>query len=349
MRHPSRAGTRSCAIRSTFHSCRWERLEARVHLCAEHQQAALSPAFVNYLNSLPADSPAPFDALHGTRAIEKPVAPGPESGANVTTILDNGSSTNRIDIVLVGDGYTAAQLPNYAAHAQNAVSQFFQQAPLSLYKSLFNVHRVDVISNQSGVDNDPSPGVLRDTALDMQFWCSGIERLLCVDPFKAAGFAANAPDVDQVLAVANSTKYGGAGYPGNNLGTFSGGNGSALEVALHEFGHAFADLADEYDYADGATYFGGEPFEPNITKQTAAQIAASQTKWHRWLDLPEVDAFEGASYNQFGLYRPTFNSKLRSLGQPWGAVNAEQLIVSVYKTVRPIDDATPAGTHNNTD
>jgi hypothetical protein len=337
----------------------WDPLETRLHLHAGHEHGtpapgaltprALTPQFVDYLNSLPLDSPAPFDVhLHegaeGSHDVEPPPA---SASAPFTTILDNGPSSNRIDIVLVGDGYTAAQLGTYAAHANNAVTAFFNQLPLSIYRPLFNVHRVDVTSNESGVDNDPTPGVSRDTALDMGFWCSGIERLLCVDTFKAASFAASAPDVDQILAVANSTKYGGAGYGGNNLGTFSGGNSSALEVALHEFGHSFADLADEYDYADGATYTGSEPVPPNVSKLTAAQMATAQTKWHRWLDLPEVDAFEGAMYHQFGIYRPTVNSKMRSLGRPFEAVNNEQFIISMYRTVRPIDSATPSGTYTN--
>ena len=329
----------------------WELLEPRLHLHAGHEHAsaaaprALTAEFVDYLNHLPPDSPAPFD-VHLHDSVSPLGSVTPES-APFTTILDNGPSSNRIDIVLVGDGYTATQLGTYATHASSAASAFFNQAPLSIYKPLFNVHRVDVVSNQSGVDNDPSPGIQRDTALDMGFWCAGIERLLCVDPFKAQSFAASAPDVDQVLAIANSTKYGGAGYPGDDLGTFSGGNGSALEVALHEFGHAFADLADEYDYADGATYTGPEPFEADVSIMTAAQMAAAQAKWHRWLNLPEVDAFEGAMYHQFGIYRPTVNSKMRSLGRPWDAVNTEQLIINMYRTVRPIDSATPPGTYTN--
>jgi hypothetical protein len=358
MRHALRAAAdgSSCGFRRAD-SGHWERLEARLHLHAGHDHgpgpagAALTPAQVDYLNKLPLDSPRPFDAAHALH--DDPIAPGgggapgPEFSAPSTTILDNGPSSNRVDIALVGDGYTEAQLPTYAAHAQNTLNAFFNQTPLSLYKSLFNVHRVDVTSNQSGVDNDPSPGVLRDTAMDMEFWCFGIERLLCVDPIKAFGYAANAPQFDQILALGNSTKYGGAGY--SDLGTFAGGNGAALEIALHEFGHAFADLADEYDYGDGATYNGTEPGQPNMTKQTAAQIAASQTKWHRWLGSSGVGAYQGAGYHQFGLYRPTVDSKMRSLGRPWDAVNTEQLIVSIYKTVRPIDNATPVGTYNNTD
>jgi hypothetical protein len=310
-----------------------------------HGHHHLDGLTVEQINALPDTSPIPFD-LHVDDDAPVPVMTSPAPPAPWTTILNSGPSSNRVDIVIVGDGYTAGELPTtYTSHAQTFVNSFFNDAPLNAYKSFFNVHRVDVTSNQSGVDHDPTQGVLRDTALDMEFWCAGIERLLCVDVAKAYSYASNAPQVDQVIAVANSSKYGGAGYPGQNLGTYSGANGSSIEVARHEFGHAFADLADEYDYGDGATYTGPEPVETNISIYNAAQLAAQQRKWHRWLDLPNVDAFEGAHYNQFGIYRPTANSKMRSLNRPFEQVNTEQLIINAYKTVRPIDNATAPGSY----
>lgn len=271
------------------------------------------------------------------------VVAGPPS--SVTTLINNGPTSNRVDVVLLGDGYTAAELGAYATHVEDMLDPFFAMQPLDEYKSFFNIHRVDVISNESGVDNDPTFGIFRDTALDAEYFANGVERLLGVDVFKAQTEAANAPDVDQILVLANSTKYGGAGYPTANLGTVAGNNPSSVEVAKHEFGHSFADLADEYDYADGSTYTGGEPFEVNASRLSAAEMEAAKAKWHRWLDEPNVDAFEGAIYKQFGAYRPTENSLMRNLGQPLEQVNVEQFVVSAYKTVKPIDAATPAGTY----
>ncbi len=98
---------------------------------------------------------------------------------NTTTLIHYGSSSNRIDLVIVGDGYTPADLTTYAAHALNGVNDLFATPPFDVYQELFNVHRVDVISNESGVDNDPDQGINRDTALDMGFWCGGTERALC--------------------------------------------------------------------------------------------------------------------------------------------------------------------------
>ena len=154
--------------------------------------------------------------------------------ADAFTMIDNGPSANRIDLVFVGDGYLDTQLATYVAHLNNGIDELFSQEPFVTYGPYFNVHRVNVISPESGVDNDPNPGIDRDTALDMAFWCSGIERLLCVNVNKAYDYALNAPEVDHVFAVANSSKYGGAGYIASDLATFSGGNGAAPEVAIHE-------------------------------------------------------------------------------------------------------------------
>jgi hypothetical protein len=283
----------------------------------------------------------PSDEAHGSTAYDPSNNPAWQS----TTIRDNGPSSNRIDVVFVGDGYTASELATYAGHVDNIVPSFFAELPLDAYSSFFNVHRVDVISNESGVDHDPVQGILRDTALDMGFWTSGMERLLGVNVSKALAAASVAPGVDQVMAVANSTKYGGAGYTSSNLATMSGGNTWAAELALHEFGHSFAKLADEYTYGGNPTYTGPEPARPNVSIHQAADMAALETKWHLWLDHPNVDTYEGAMYSQYGIYRPTDNSKMRNLGRPFDQVNVEQFVFAIYQAVRPIDDATPEGSH----
>lgn len=259
------------------------------------------------------------------------------------TLVDNGPSANRVDLVFVGDGYTAAELGNYAAHVNTVYPSFFAESPLDAYSTYFNIHRVDVVSNQSGVDNDPTQGIQRNTAMDMGFWCGGTQRLLCIDTFKATTQANNAPEADQILALANSTTYGGAGY--NDLGTLSGNNGSAIELALHEFGHSFPGLADEYDYGGPTNWPGGEPNEPNVSTFVEASMQTNQKKWYRWLDLGAVGTFEGAKYSENGIYRPTVNSKMRSLGRPFQPVNREQFIREVYRTIDPIDDASAPGVY----
>lgn len=266
-----------------------------------------------------------------------------------TTLVSNGDPANRIDLVILGDGYTASELDLFATQVDGGIADFFSVRPFYDYENFFNVHRVDVISNESGVDNDPVQGVLKDTAMDMGFWCAGIERLLCVDVALADAYAATAPDRDQVLVLGNSSKYGGAGYPSSDLATASGGNDSSLDVVVHEFGHSIGDLADEYDYADGAVWSGPEPGERNISILQTAAMQSAGTKWAPWLGYSDlrfdglIDTYEGAEYTQYGIYRPTSNSMMRSLGRPFNLPSIEGLVIEMYKTVRPVDDSTPTG------
>jgi hypothetical protein len=295
--------------------------------------------------------------LAGGRLLLRVPRPDPSQvlpAAVETLRLTDGPVANRIDLVAVGDGYLAGELGIYAQHVNSSLSTMFAQEPFKTYANYFNLHRVDVISKESGVDHDPTYPLYRDTAMDMEFWCGGTERLLCVNVAKAYSYAYNAPDVNMVLAVANSTKYGGAGYSGSNLATVSGGNGSAPEIALHEFGHSLGKLADEYWYA-GETYSGPEPSPRNVSILTAAQMQQTGTKWAPWLGENNaaydglVSTYEGAYYCQYGIYRPTNNSKMRSLGRPFNLPGVEGLVIEMYKVVRPIDDATPPGTLHGTE
>lgn len=265
----------------------------------------------------------------------------------LTPALVAPNPANRVDLVIVGDGYQSSQLGTYATQVAGIASSFFNKEPYLTYAPLFTVHRVDVVSVDSGVDNDPTQGIQRNTALNMGYWCNGIDRLLCVDVNLAFQFANNAPDVDLVLALANSSTYGGAGYPSSDLATSAAANGSALEIVRHEFGHALGNLADEYDYGGPATYTGGEPSAINSSKLNSSAMLAAMAKWYRWLGVNNaafdglVSTFEGSSYSQFGVYRPTNNSLMRSLGRPFNLPSAEAVILQIYHIVKPIDDATP--------
>ncbi|MEO0661087.1 MAG: M64 family metallopeptidase, partial [Planctomycetota bacterium] len=315
------------------------------------------------------DGEGPNGALTGG-AVLQPAGPDPVTldvrPASVTTLFDGGAPLsartargtvdNRLDLVFVGDGYTASELGTYQAHVDNVVAGLFGTEPLGRYSELFAVHRVDVVSNESGVDNDPVQGIDRDTALNMSFWCNGIERLLCVSPGLAFQFALNAPGVDQIVALANTTKYGGAGYPSSSLATSSGANGSALEIVKHELGHSLGKLADEYTYGGPTTYTGGEPTGRNVSTYDAAPMASLGAKWADWLGASEpgfegtVGTFEGAQYSVNGIYRPTNNSLMRNLGRPFNLVGAEQVIKQLYREVNPVDASSdPSASYGDAD
>ncbi|MGW7362519.1 M64 family metallopeptidase [Streptomyces sp. NPDC054841] len=274
----------------------------------------------------------------------------------VTKLIDNGSTDDRLDIVVVGDGYTTAELAQFHTDAKKKWAELAAVEPYTTYQSLFNVWAVDAVSNQSGVSGDPGPDVVRDTALGSYFWCDDIERLLCIDQDKVDAYVAKAPEADLVLVLANSAKYGGAGYnePSETLGyegisTASAANEKSGQVAIHETGHSLGKLADEYyypDYPGYEEYTGPEPADSNISVLAAEDMAGQRAKWHRWLgeespDGGTVGTYEGGGYYVKGLYRPTDNSLMRSLGQPFNLPGVEAMIAGFHRHARLVTAVTP--------
>jgi hypothetical protein len=266
------------------------------------------------------------------------------------TIINNGNPANRVDLVILGDGYTAADMQKYRNDVQTFVQGFFAQEPFREYQNYFNVHRIDVASNQSGADH-PERSSFVDTAFDAAYNCSGIQRLICVNFTKVGTTVANtlAPaQRDMTLVIVNDSEYGGSG--GSIAVTST--HPSAIEIILHEEGHSFGLLGDEYGGPPPPECNSGfEPSSPNVTKET--QRAA--IKWGSWIDgatpIPTSSTiagvpglYEGAGYCTTGLFRPTFNSKMRSLGVPFEQVNTEQLIRRIYNLVSPLDTSLPAAT-----
>ncbi|MEU8849746.1 M64 family metallopeptidase [Streptomyces sp. NPDC048564] len=256
------------------------------------------------------------------------------AAADVIPIQNSGPSDSRFDLVIVGDGYTASEMGLLRQHAQSKWDELSTTAPWDKYRQNINVWLVNVVSNQSGVDNDPTEGVNRDTALDMGFFCGGLERLLCLSEPKAQAYAAQAPGVDAIVAVGHTTKYGGAGYP--SLATVAGGNEHSGRIAIHELGHSVGGLADEY-FTPDTTYPGAEPGEPNVTTDP------SGSKWASYLgqstpDGGTIGAYEGGSQYERGIYRPSQDSLMRSLDKPFnliGLAAMDQAIGSKIGGVAP--------------
>ncbi|MCU0663660.1 MAG: M64 family metallopeptidase [Myxococcota bacterium] len=265
----------------------------------------------------------------------------------VETIATTGDPINRVDIVILGDGYTISQQDKLTRDVNDFLAVFWAASPYGNYRSFFNIKLVHVVSNQDGADHG-SYGAQRDTALGAFFNCMAIDRLLCVNDGAVYSVQGQyAPEADYIFIIVNDPKYGGAGGP---YSTFSV-NEYAGEIAMHEFGHSLGGLADEYDdpYPGYGSCSGDCP-EWNATTVTDRE----SLKWNVWVDLltpiptPEtnpyrhvVGVFEGARYQSVGVYRPKFDCGMRSLGAGFCEVCRERLVLSIYNRVTPLDDKLP--------
>ncbi|MFD9406359.1 M64 family metallopeptidase [Streptomyces sp. NPDC059989] len=279
-----------------------------------------------------------------------------EADGAVTKMVDNGPTADRLDVVVIGDGYTAAELDRFHADAVQKWAEVTAVEPYTTYRNLFNVWTVDAVSRESGVSGDPDRATVRDTALGSYFWCEEIERLLCIDQPKVDAYVAKAPAADLVIVLANSAKYGGAGYNERSatfgyegISTASAGHAKSGQVAIHETGHSLGKLADEYFYAgvpDYEKYTGPEPADSNSSTLTADRMAAERAKWFRWLgeqspDGGTVGTYEGGGYFATGLYRPTDNSIMRVLGKPFNLPGVEAMIAGFHRHARTVTPLTP--------
>jgi hypothetical protein len=195
-----------------------------------------------------------------------------------TKIVDHGPGNTRWDLVIVGDGYQASELAQYHTDVENFLTRFRATPPFDELFSGINVHRVDVVSTDSGADDPadcPEPGVPPGTGatprtyFDAKFCSVGpggvrLARLLTIDSTLALSVAsAQVPLRNQVLCLVNSSKYGGSG---GDVATCST-NAQGAEIAIHEMGHSAFHLADEYG-GNGTGTPVGEPIEPNVTRDT---------------------------------------------------------------------------------
>ncbi|HKQ73662.1 MAG TPA: M64 family metallopeptidase [Blastocatellia bacterium] len=271
------------------------------------------------------------------------------SGQTVVTLTNNGDPGNRVDLVIVSEGYTAGEMTKFANDVQNLITNFFIQEPYREYQRYFNVYRLEVASNESGADHpERRPPVVRDTAFDATYNCAGIQRLICVNSSRVdmvvAGVLGPAQR-DLVVVLVNDPEYGGSGGAVPVASTHN----EVVELLLHEQGHGFGLLTDEYGGPPPpACNASMEPAAANATRETARAMI----KWTAWIDdntpLPTPTGaagtpglYEGASYCDRGLFRPTFSSKMRTLGFPFEQINSEQIIRRIYNFVSPIESSSP--------
>jgi hypothetical protein len=290
--------------------------------------------------------------------------PAPALAEPVTPFPNNGPQTNRVNVVILGDGYTAGEMSDYVRDVDILVDKLFEEDPFREYRRYFNVYRVDgLVSDQQGAADRPyMPGDKVKTALGAYFYCDNVtERLLCVDESLVYDvlFRSNILHPDVIVVVVNEPhRYGGSGGPIPVTST----EPRSPQILMHELGHSFGNLADEYESDSKRCNRNEEPPEVNVTMVGGPR---ESIKWGQWIDeerrqLPSEDtieswpgAYRGAKYcspdpSQPNLFRPTYNSKMRSLTRPgddrpvpWDQINSEQLVKQVYGIVFPIDQADP--------
>ncbi len=274
-------------------------------------------------------------------------------GVTVTEIIKNGDAHDKVDLAFIAEGYTLAEKDKFIQDMKNITDLFFKHEPYQSNRHLFNVYGVFKASLESGTDQ-PVEGIYKNTVVGSTFNALGLDRYnLTEENRMIRDIAAHAP-YDALIIMVNSSRYGGGGIY-NAYCLFTTNPEKHSYLLLHEFGHSFGGLADEY-YAATVAYnefypLGIEPTEPNIT----ALLNPTQLKWKSFctkdIAIPtpwdkdnfdnkmnprqkklhlanpkfkgKIGAFEGAGYATNGFYRPAVDCLMfSSTLQPYCSVCA---------------------------
>jgi hypothetical protein len=180
----------------------------------------------------------------------------------------SGDPHTKADVVIIGEGYTAREKSKFEKDLKHFTGLFMSQEPYSALNDKFNIYGVYKPSIDSGCDN-PGAGIYKNTLLSTTYYSLGSERYILTEDNKTMrNVAANVP-YDAIYIMVNESRYGGGGIY-NFYCTFVSDNQFSDYIFLHEFGHSFSGLADEYYTSDVAynDFYpkGIEPVEPNITR-----------------------------------------------------------------------------------
>ncbi len=225
------------------------------------------------LFSLTLDPDDPTVVCKERNAAEFPVVP----------LMKNGRSSEKVDILILGDGYTREEMDKFRKDAEHFNSVMFSTKPFATHKKSFNVWTIEVVSDESGIDV-PDKDTWKCNALNAQYNTFGSARyVLIADNRRLRDIAAAAP-YDYLCILINDTRYGGGGIFNLYTTTYTKEQTENQKwqmdyVYVHEFGHSFAGLGDEY-YGSSTAYndfypAGIEPWEPNIT----ALLDRKNIKW----------------------------------------------------------------------
>ncbi len=227
----------------------------------------------------------------------------------VATVMKNGDPAEKVDIAILGDGYTKAEMEKFRKDAKHFNDVMFGTHPFSGRKKDFNVWAVEVESSESGIDV-PDRNVWKNNALGTMYNTFGSARYILTTENRTLRDAAAAAPYDFLCVLVNDTRYGGGGIFNLYATTYTrevvkGQEWQMDYVYVHEFGHSFAGLGDEY-YSSSTAYNdfylpGVEPWEPNVT----ALVDKKNVKWKELqtagVDLPTP--WEKARYDSIEALR----------------------------------------------
>lgn len=239
-------------------------------------------------------------------------------------LLKNGSAEECIDIAIVAEGYVAEDMEVFMRDARTACDEIFRYEPFASHKEKFNVVAVKIESKQSDV-SVPQDGIWRQTALNSNFHTFYSPRYLTTNSVHLIHDSLVGIDYEHLIILANTDTYGGGGIY-NSYTLTTAHNPQFKPVVVHEFGHSFGALADEYfyeqaDHTENTYDLKYEPWEQNITS-----LVDFDSKWKDMLDkrtsVPTeptdkrkkeytVGVYEGGGYMTKGMYRPAVVCRMR--------------------------------------
>jgi len=254
----------------------------------------------------------------------EPVAPGA-----LITIQNSGDSAHKVDFLIMGDGYTLAERGKFERDARRMTEMLFSKSPFKEHRQDFNVWGLCPPAARSGISR-PSTGTHLRSPLGTAYDAFGSERYVLTFENRALRDAASFAPYEFLEILVNGETYGGAGIFGL-YSTVAADNAFAPYVFVHEFGHHFAGLADEYYTSDVAYETGKERLEPWEPNATADPL---NPKWKALLSpgipLPTPwgkEAFEAASHRTQARRR-----QLRAANRPEAEMNALFREEQVFET-----------------
>lgn len=259
----------------------------------------------------------PHDVL-----VERPQSKAPE----YRYLHRGGTSAEAIDVAILPEGYTIEERDSFYAHATTAATEILKYEPYKSHSDKFNFVAVWIPSADSGV-SIPRLGEWKNTAFSSHFSTFYAPRYLTTEKLNDVHDALGAIPYEQIIILANTDEYGGGGIYNSYMLT-TARNKEFKPVCVHEFGHSFGGLADEYFY-DGDIMEDSyptdiEPWEPNITtlvdfnSKWASQLAPSTPvpTPARDADLYPTGVYEGGGYSSRGVYRPANECRMRNNSYP---------------------------------